>query len=319
MKISIHQWGELDLHKIAHLTYAAKETNGQTNREEMVGRILEWLRVKFAELPRFAALARTGERLVGWVMLVVHNPTRVEVNPWYLGGHPLVAPDQDRRAVGSLLLREAIEWATNEGAEVIELCVARDLTANPQIYESVSDWYASLGFHIREENVGFSCRLSALDLPVVVTPQGFEVRPVTEVAQDELYRCYHDTMAAGQSRFFFDQSAAERRAYFDTLGKTYGRHEPTSLALIHRERIVGFSYTIPFDAHLFLDWMGIHPDVRREGLGRFLMQLLMARATREGFQTMGLSCDVGNTGAIALYRSLGWQEEDAEIKYAVKL
>ena len=49
------------------------------------------------------------------------------------------------------------------------------------------------------------------------------------------------------------------------------------------------------------------------------MLLLMERAVREGFQTMGLSCDAGNTRAIALYRSLGWQQEDAELKYAARL
>lgn len=319
MQISIRQWHELDLREIAHLTYAAKEANGQTSEEEAVERIVRWLCEQFAELPRLAVLARSGERLVGWVMLVVQNPTKVEINPWYLGGHPLVAPDQDHQEVGSLLLQEAIEWARSEGFEVIELCVARDLTAPPQIYESFSDWYASFGFRIREESVGFFRRLSSLDLPVLATPEGIEVWSVTEVEQDELYRCYHDTMTAGQSRFFFDQSEAERRAYFDTFGKTYGRHEQTSLALLHNERIVGFSYTIPFGAHLHLDWIGIHPDVRRKGLGRFLMLLLMERATSEGFQTMGLSCDAGNTRAIALYHSLGWQEEDAELKYAVKL
>ena len=88
-----------------------------------------------------------------------------------------------------------------------------------------------------------------------------------------------------------------------------------------REESVGFffSYTIPCGEHLHLDWIGIHPDVRRRGLGRFLMLLLMERAANEGFQTMGLSCDAGNTRAIALYRSVGCQQADAEIKYAVKL
>ena len=319
MQINTRQWHELDLHEIAQLTYAAKEAESQTSGEKAVERIVKWLREQFAELPRLAVLARSGERLVGWVMLVVQNPTKVEINPWYLGGHPLVAPDQDHQEVGSLLLQEAIVWARSEGFEVIELCIARDLTADPQVYESFSDWYASLGFRVREESVGFFHHLSSLDLPTLVAPEGIEIRLVTEVDQDELYRCYHATMTAGQSRFFFDQSETERRAYFDTFGKTYGCHEETSLVLVQDEHIVGFSYTIPFGEHLHLDWIGIHPDVRRRGLGRFLLLLLMERAASTGFQTMGLSCDAGNTRAIALYRSLSWQQEDAELKYAARL
>ncbi|MCP4416615.1 MAG: GNAT family N-acetyltransferase [Chloroflexi bacterium] len=318
MQISINQWHELDLHEIAHLTYAAKEADRQTDGEA-VERIVKWLREQFAELPRLAVLARSEERLVGWMMLVVQNPSKVEINPWYLGGHPLVAPSQDRHEVGLLLLQKAIEWARNEGYEVIELCIARDLTADPQVYKSVNDWYTSLGFRVREESVGFFHQLSSLDLPTLVVPEGIEIRLVTEVDQDELYRCYHDTMTVGQSRFFFDQSETERRAYFDTFGKTYGRHEATSLVLVQNEQIVGFSYTIPFGKHLHLDWIGIHPDVRRRGLGRFLMLMLMERAVGGGFQTMGLNCDTRNTRAIALYRSLGWQQEDAELKYAAKL
>ena len=320
MQISIRQWHELDLREIARLTYAAKEAHEQTSEQETIERIVKWLHEQFAELPRLAVLARSGEQLVGWVMLVVQNPTKVEINPWYLGGHPLVAPDQDHQEVGSLLLREAIAWARDEGFEVIELCVARDLAADPQVYESFSDWYASFGFAVREESVGFFRRLSPLDLPDLVAPAGIQVRPVTDVDQDELYRCYHDTLSAVQSRFYFDQSETERRAYFDTFGQTYGRHVKTSLALIQDEQIVGFSYTIPFGGeYLHLDWMGIHPDARRRGLGRFLLRLIMGRAAGEGFQTMGLSCDAANTRAIALYRSLGWQQEDAELKYAVKL
>jgi ribosomal protein S18 acetylase RimI-like enzyme len=319
LQISIRPWQDLDLREIAHLTHAAKEAESQTGGKKAVERIVKWLREQFAELPRLAVLARSGGRLVGWLMLVVQNPTKVEINPWYLGGHPLVTPDQDHREVGSLLLQEAIVWARNGGFEVVELCIARDLTADPQVYESFSDWYASLGFRVREESVGFFRQLSSLDLPTLVTPEGIKVRLVTEVDQDELYRCYHDTMTAGQSRFFFDQSATERRAYFDTFGKTYGRHEETSLVLVQDEQIVGFSYTIPFGEHLHLDWIGIHPRVRQRGLGRFLMLLLMERAVSAGFQTMGLSCDAGNTRAIALYRSLGWQQEDAELKYAAKL
>lgn len=159
-----------------------------------------------------------------------------------------------------------------------------------------------------------------LDLPALATPESVAVRPVTDVDQDELFRCYHTALTASQSGYFLDQGERERRAYFDTLGKTYALHQETSLALLQAGRIVGFAYTFPFgDQHLFLDWVGIHPDVRRQGLGRFPMQTIMERAARAGFQTMGLGCDARNAQAIALYRSLGWQPAgDAEIKYAAK-
>jgi ribosomal-protein-alanine N-acetyltransferase len=319
MQISIHPWYELDLHEIARLTHAAREAGRQAD-EEAIARVEQQLVRQFTDLPRFAVLARSGEQLVGWVMLVVHNPTKIEVNPWHLGGHPLVAPGQDWWAVGALLLQEAIAWARRGGFEAVELCVDQDLGADPSIYESYGAWYGGLGFHVREDSRGFFYRPCSLGLSGLATPEGIELRPVADVDQDELYRCYYDTLAASQAGLFLDQSEAERRAYFDMLGKTYGQHRETSLALILEGRIVGFCYTIPFGEHLHLDWIGIHPDLRRRGLGRFLLRLIMERAGRAGFRTMGLSCDVGNAPAIALYRSLGWQDGgDAEITYAANL
>lgn len=318
MRVSALEWPALDLEEIARLTHTAKEAARGAGQQKTVQSIVKWLREQFAELPRFAVLARSGQELVGWCMLVVQNEAKVEVNPWYLGGHPLVAPGQDREQVGALLLEAAIEWARAKGFETLELCVPRDLV-DSAAHEARTAWYASLGFGVREESVGFLLPLSVAERTEPSAPEGIALLPVTGVDQDALYRCYHGALSAGQSRFFFDQSEAERRAYFDTFGKTYGLHADTSLALIQGGEIVGFSFTIPFDQHLHLDWIAIHPSARRRGLGRFLLSLIMARAAGEGFQTMGLSCDAGNAPAIALYRSLGWRLEDAETKYAVKL
>ncbi|MGD9100451.1 MAG: GNAT family N-acetyltransferase [Anaerolineae bacterium] len=319
MQITTHEWKELDLHEVARLTCAAKGSGGQTSAEA-VERMVERLDDHMAALPRYAVLARVGEQLVGWLMLVAQNPAKVEVNSWFLGGHPLVAPGQDRQAVGAPLLKQAIAWARQGGFEAVELGIERDLGADPQVYEAFNAWYASLGFGVREESLGFFRRLSSPELPAPVAPGDVELVAVTDVDQDELYDCYHAALADSQSGYFLDQGERERRAYFDTLGKTYGQHEGTSLALLQKGRIVGFSYTAPFGEHLFLDWIGIHPDVRRRGLGRFLLLTVMERAACDGFRSMGLGCNARNVRAIALYRGLGWEDGgDAEIKYAARL
>ena len=73
MQITTHDWKELDLHEIARLTCAAKGTGGQTSAEA-VERMVERLDDHMAALPRYAVLARSGDQLVGWLMLVVQNP-----------------------------------------------------------------------------------------------------------------------------------------------------------------------------------------------------------------------------------------------------
>jgi len=46
-----------------------------------------------SKLPRYAIRTRSGEDLLGWPMLVVQDPTWVEINPWFQG---LVVPDRSR-------------------------------------------------------------------------------------------------------------------------------------------------------------------------------------------------------------------------------
>ncbi len=319
MRIQIEAWERVDLLSLAALTYAAKQDEMEIEADRAIAAIFDWLCVKFAQQTRMAVLALSGSELLGYLMLVVQNPARVEINPWFLGGHPLVAPEQDQRALGSQLLREAVAWAGDEGFECIELSVDRDARSARHELEAQNAWYQSLGFHVREEHVGLLYMLAEQERPGVALPSGFELQPVLEVDQEALYRCYYDAFNAGQSGFFFDQSEREKRTHFDTFGELYGIVEETSVALLHAGRIAGFTFVMPVnETHVHLDWMGVHPHYRRRGLARFLLEFVIDASAAQGVQTMSLSCDVGNTRALELYRCSGWQEMELGLTYAAK-
>jgi len=53
--------------------------------------------------------------------------------------------------------------------------------------------------------------------------------------------------------------------------------------------------------------LDVHPSARREGLGRRLLESLLARLADAGASLAALEVDVRNTGAIAFYRSLGFR------------
>ena len=50
----------------------------------------------------------------------------------------------------------------------------------------------------------------------------------------------------------------------------------------------------------------VHPDVRGQGIGRQLMQALIARARSQGKHTMVAAIEAGNAGSIALHKQLGF-------------
>jgi ribosomal protein S18 acetylase RimI-like enzyme len=61
--------------------------------------------------------------------------------------------------------------------------------------------------------------------------------------------------------------------------------------------------------HVGILGMGVLANYRRRGLGRRLMQRCLDHAPLAGFERVGLEVFARNTGAIALYESLGFQHE----------
>lgn len=54
--------------------------------------------------------------------------------------------------------------------------------------------------------------------------------------------------------------------------------------------------------------IAVHPDYRRRGIGRLIMQTLMDVAIKLGIERMTLEVRVSNKPAIQLYKSLGFEE-----------
>lgn len=78
------------------------------------------------------------------------------------------------------------------------------------------------------------------------------------------------------------------------------------LGLSENARLIGWGcFAAGFsEAHLMT--VAVHPDLRRRGYGRQLMQSLMQAASDCGAKYMELECRRSNLAAQALYKSLGF-------------
>jgi ribosomal-protein-alanine N-acetyltransferase len=88
------------------------------------------------------------------------------------------------------------------------------------------------------------------------------------------------------------------------------RKAPASLYLIRKEplaSILGYIcfWTVADEIQLLN--LAVHPDYRRQGLGRLLMTFLLLRAEEKGISKVFLEVRPSNQVAIALYRSLGFK------------
>lgn len=84
------------------------------------------------------------------------------------------------------------------------------------------------------------------------------------------------------------------------------------LKAVHNGRIVGF---VIGDRKPRMGWIasiGVHPDYRRRGVGR---QLMDACEQALGTDRVRLSLRTSNTAALRLYQELGYQQVDVWPKY----
>ncbi|MCB9477979.1 MAG: GNAT family N-acetyltransferase [Deltaproteobacteria bacterium] len=104
----------------------------------------------------------------------------------------------------------------------------------------------------------------------------------------------------------FDAPFSFERTTFDILLERPGA---VSLAAVHpKQGVVGFIIVEPFSADAtIVSTIDVHPDWRRRGIGRRLLHDALGQATARGLFKSYLQVYVGNVGAIAFYRRLGYR------------
>ena len=112
---------QLNVLELATLTIDLwKITRPESNAS--IDGIENWLKnLVYDEIPVIVK-AYKEERLVGWILLFIHDSKRLEINPWALGGHPHVIPEEhDKLEIAQLLLTECINFAKQRDYTRIEL------------------------------------------------------------------------------------------------------------------------------------------------------------------------------------------------------
>ena len=145
------------------------------------------------------------------------------------------------------------------------------------------------------------CDLAAVDVGSEA-PSGIDIVPLGEIDIDDLYTEYTRAFAAGDAAFFFTQSEAERRDYFDTLGLEQAVDDPASHARLDGDELVGFTYVLPYgDANRHISCMVVRPELQDQGLGKLMLATAQRRAAFDGAKTMTLGTETAMR-AYHLYR-----------------
>jgi ribosomal protein S18 acetylase RimI-like enzyme len=140
---------------------------------------------------------------------------------------------------------------------------------------------------------------------------GYEIRPLQENDLPELAELY---LAAYPREIVKDLAAAKdemQRTFVGEYGQLVAQFSPVAVT---RGMVVGTVLTVaqaPWPdtpEGLFVIEVITHPHHRRRGLAKAGVWWAATRAQKQGFSTLALRVESENSGAVALYRELGFRE-----------
>ena len=112
---------------------------------------------------------------------------------------------------------------------------------------------------------------------------------------------------AGMSRDLIE-TGLEWRYRTQSLRQLIAHTETVTLVARHGDTVAGFGIMKYGDEHAHLVLLAVRPDIWRRGIARRLVEWLVMSAATAGVATIHVELRAGNTGAYALYRTLGFAE-----------
>lgn len=144
-------------------------------------------------------------------------------------------------------------------------------------------------------------------------PTGLCLRPVGAAELDE---------AAALSAACFDEDAAGARAFIEGCLAEPGREQylamdPSGAIGLAAAQLKPGADGAAAEAMIF--GVGVLPELRGRGLGRALMRTVLGMLGARGVRRVALEVDDTNVAALALYRSLGFVEENSMDYWRIEL
>ena len=316
IQIQIQPCSNLDMKELASFTFNALQAAPESRSEERTMKRVEGYLQEIWDYGKAVILtARAGGRLVGWLCLWEVSTDMMYIDSW----DPVVHPDFEEDEVASALIKKSIEYTRTQGRKRLEIFLMGMTDDMQPRYKKYQTWYESQGMLQGGKWAYMVADLTTIKSGDELLPQGFTLRPLVAVSNDEIYGCYYETFMASGDRRFLDQTDEQRRGNFEVFFDRSKRiEEDASLLLYYGEHIAGFIIITFIEEGGFINGIGIHPNYRRRGLGKTLMLSSMKRAAKNGMKTLILEVDIDNYGAINLYRRVGFKKTQGSISHVWK-
>lgn len=264
-------------------------------------------------------LARQAGDLTGYALLFqIGDSDLIEINPGgLLGCHPFAAEGVDQDEACSGLIEAAKEYIMQEGFNTLYIDIPWDAAAPTGTYDAFRERYQRSGFEVIQ-------LVHAMDISLPVEVEESEISEGVTLAQirttDEaaLYECHHQAYLQGDAQYYFQMDDKERKDDFKRIYSERVQKHPASLVLTEEGNVAG--YVMLFAEGDFTEVMSlaVHPDYRRKGYGRLLMNECLRRAGENGHARTHLIVDQKNVKAYSLYKQCGFLDTGGNMTFKWK-
>ncbi|OLS32231.1 MAG: Mycothiol acetyltransferase [Candidatus Heimdallarchaeota archaeon AB_125] len=301
-----------DVQELANFTYELWKISRPEINASIEG-IASWIKNLVYDEDPLIVKAYKEDKLVGWILLFVHDSSKLEVNPWALGGHPLILQNEPSKLeIVRGILKACINYALLNNHTRIELCYEKK--ENMDEYPINPSLYKEYNFPEEDEIVFMSISLENTEHSQVEFPKGIETIFLKDADDSDLFSCFYDSFSESGDRNFLSETDEERKEYFNEhFDKEDEIIDEASIVLIEGTKLIGFTLVKPThgegNGHLWI--MGVIPEYRGHQLGSKLLNHAIVTLKEQGYKTMSLVVDSANEAALKLYEKYnfisGWK------------
>ncbi|TFH03731.1 MAG: GNAT family N-acetyltransferase [Candidatus Thorarchaeota archaeon] len=304
---------QIDIPELVEFTMVAqKQLDEQLRCGQTEEEVEKYIRGAFKVDIFHYIFARHQGKLVGMSGCYTYTASMVYLDGW----NPLVLPGEDYEEIFKLIVSESIKYTKSIGRNRLEIFLMELTDDIRTTYDRVRPLYESAGMRRGNEWSHMVCDLTSSTLKEPEVPEGFTLKPLIEVDNEEIWPSYNATFLASGDQRYLDQTEEQRRENFDDFfDRSKPLEEEASLLLYSGDLIVGFMKINLYSIGGFVNGVGTHPDFRRRGLARLLMTSSIVRAAQNGMKELVLEVDITNRQAIALYEQLGFKKTKGSISH----
>ncbi len=312
--VLINDWDGVDLDNV--VDFVCKVRKSYVEENDLTAKVIkERFKSFLSNNPNKILMIKEKSDIVGLSILFENESQTIEVNPGnILGGHPL-ANEINCLTIKRLILDSIVSYAKKKTISKIEIIA-------PMIDKETYDkeLYNPTGFKTEAQYAEMKLDLSVIVQKTVDYPDAIHLIPLKSIDINKLYDCYYDSFSSGDASFFFNQSEAERREYFDTLGLEEAINESASIGILSEDSgLIGFSIVLPYgEKNCHVSCMSIRTDSKRKGFGKNLLKSIINNAIESGYESITLGTDI-TMGAFRLYENYGFKTYDAFVSWVYRL